>query len=84
LQFVGIGALVFGYACVYTAGAMLKRAGGAQSGNVLYWLTGIADLGAPSGSSQTGPASAGRAGKPTKTPAQGPASQRTGRGTHSQ
>lgn len=49
MQLVGLAILVAGYAAVYKAGAMLKRPSGATSGSYLYWLTGVASLGAPSG-----------------------------------
>lgn len=41
--------MVAGYGAIYTAAQMLKRPAGGQSGSVLYWITGMDSLGAPSG-----------------------------------
>lgn len=49
MQLVGLAILVAGYAGVYKAAQMLKRPVGGTAGSYLYWLTGVASLGAPSG-----------------------------------
>lgn len=49
MQLVGLAVLVAGYAGVYKAAQMVKRPAGGTAGSYLYWLTGIASLGAPSG-----------------------------------
>jgi hypothetical protein len=49
MQLVGLAILVAGYAGVYKAAQMLKRPPGGTSGSYLYWLTGVASLGAPKG-----------------------------------
>ena len=83
--------LVAGYSCLYTAAEMLKRPPGGESGSVLYWMTGIDSLGAPSGSKPgaTGGTSGGgtRNAKGTTTknstlPGKGIPPTATKRGTH--